>query len=456
FAGLPLLRAGTVTVGKKLGEGSFGAVFRATWRGVRCALKFVSQETVDELRKEVSIMERIDHPNIVRLYGVVVEKQGEQLPESWPERMLPPAVLMEYMGYSIEETRTVVTTLIEYLVATQQYKQEEGDYYWIMLCGMLQGAARGLGYLHSLKIIHRDIKSTNLLLDSRGNLRIADFGLATVYMNHHHRSMNGSSLSSSDDGLASFGASWKAGPLRSLMRSKSRQGLTTGQGTYTHMAPEVMESMLYGTPADVFSFGICISEAVCGAEAEDIVDITRTHDFGLDGGKLKRLENPTNSRVLNHLVDLAVMCCSLDPAKRPTADKMVNQLQQILLEYQATQLKNSSHHATTPAASNVSNHRRVTRVNSFDTNQQSALPHGPNRRRLSRSLSNSRSRSIPRKATYSTDADPTSSSHSSSVGSKGYVDHLPLEPVQSANSVEDDDTSVASSDREDDEDEFCS
>ena len=255
FAGLPLLRAGTVTVGKKLGEGSFGAVYRSNWRGVRCALKFVSQETVDELRKEVSIMERIDHPNIVRLYGVVVEKQGEQLPESWPEGMLPPAVLMEYMGYNIEETRTMVTTLIEYLVATQQYKEEEGDYYWIMLCGMLQGAARGLGYLHSLKIIHRDIKGTNLLLDSRGNLRIADFGLATVYMHHHHRSINGGSLSSNDE-LSSVGASWKAGPLRSLRRSRSRQGLTTGQGTYTHMAPEVMESMLYGTPADIFSFGI--------------------------------------------------------------------------------------------------------------------------------------------------------------------------------------------------------
>jgi hypothetical protein len=155
FAGLPMLRASTVSVGKKIGEGSFGAVYFSNWRGVRCALKFVSQETVDELRKEVSIMDRIDHPNIVRLYGVVVQRDEEKLPESWPEGLSPPAVLMEYMGYHIEETGVLVTTLIDYLAATQQFKEEEGDYYWIMLCGMLQGAARGLAYLHSHKIIHR-------------------------------------------------------------------------------------------------------------------------------------------------------------------------------------------------------------------------------------------------------------------------------------------------------------
>ncbi|KAL3906190.1 MAG: hypothetical protein SGILL_009370 [Bacillariaceae sp.] len=454
FAGLPLLRAGTVTVGKKLGEGSFGAVYRGQWRGVRCALKFVSQETVDELRKEVSIMERIDHPNIVRLYGVVVQKQGENLPESWALGMRPPCVLMEYMGYNIEETRTVVTTLIEYLEATQQFKEEEGDYYWIMLCGMLQGAARGLSYLHSLKIIHRDLKGTNLLLDSRGNLRIADFGLATVSVNQ--RSVSGS-LASGDE-LASIGASWKAGPLRSLLRSKSLNGLTTGQGTYTHMAPEVMESGLYGTPADIFSFGICISEAICGTEAEDIVDTTRTESFGLDGGKLKALGNPSNSRVLNQLVDLAVHCCSLNPSKRPTADGMVSQLQRILLEYQATQLRmtNSSHHTTASPSFN----RRVPRVNSFDNSRHSSPSHGPARRRLSRSLSNSNSRShgLPHLPSHSTGSDPdhnVSASNSSSVGSQGYVDpHPPLEPVQSANTMEDTDDSVAASDVEDDGDEF--
>jgi serine/threonine protein kinase len=361
---------------------------------------------------------------------------------------------MEYMGYNIEqESRTVVTTLIEYLIATQKYKQEEGDYYWIMLCGMLQGAARGLSYLHSLKIIHRDIKGTNLLLDSRGNVRIADFGLATVYINHH-RSVNGSQ--SSCDELSSAGASWKAGPLRSLLRSKSRQGLTTGQGTYTHMAPEVMESGLYGTPADIFSFGICISEAICGAEAEEIVDTTRTESFGLDGEKLKKLCGPSSSRVLNQLVDLAVLCCNMNPSKRPTADGMVSHLQKILLEYQATQLRmtSTSHHTTTDTSTTTVSNRQVTRVNSFDANRLSVSSHGRSHRRLSRSLSNSRGHATSSQSLHSSGTEPghhNLSSPSSSAGSKGYSDGLPLEPVQSANSVEDD-ASVGILDVDDDQD----
>lgn len=434
FAGLPLLRAGTVTVGKKIGEGSFGAVYTAQWRGVRCALKFVSQETVDELRKEVSIMDKIDHPNIVRLYGVVVQKAGEEtLPESWPDGLQPPCVLMEYMGYRIDETKTFVTTFIEYLEATQQFKEEEGDYYWIMLCGMLQGAAKGLAYLHSLKIIHRDIKGTNLLLDSRGNLRIADFGLATV-------SVNLCRSGSNEELLSSVGASWKAGPVRSILRSRSRLGLTTGQGTYTHMGPEVMESGLYGTPADIFSFGICISEALMGAEAEEIVDATRTDTFGLDGNKLKTLGNPSNSRVFNQLAELAVHCCNLNPQKRPTADGMGGRLQQILLEYQATQLRmtNSSHHSNRPQG--------VPRVNSFDRTQSSDSRHllsshsSSRRQRISRSLSNSSSRRGSTTSGRGDSSKNASGPHSESVDTLS-ANRTLLEPVLSANSNDDDTSS---------------
>ena len=183
------------------------------------------------------------------------------------------------------------------------------------------------------------------------------------------------------------------------------------------------------------------------------MDETRTPDFGLDGAKLNKLANPNNSRVLNQLVDLAVLCCSLDPAKRPTADKLVNQLQKILLEYQATQLRNSSHHATTTPATTQNSNRQVMRVNSFEAYQRLPSPNRPNRRRLSRSLSNSRSRATPPHSTHMPEIGQSLSSQSSSSANKGYVDQLPLEPVQSANSMEDD-SLVANSDIEEDGDEF--
>mmetsp|Transcript_59073 Transcript_59073/g.144562 ORF Transcript_59073/g.144562 Transcript_59073/m.144562 type:complete len:565 (-) Transcript_59073:179-1873(-) len=379
FSGLPLLRARNVTVGKKVGEGSFGAVYKGQWRGVRCALKFVSQDTVDELSRESKLMDRLEHPNIVRVYGICVPDERGRLPESWPEGLKPPCVLMEYMGYEIPETekKAFCTTLIEYLEGTRNFRDEpvqDFDYFIIHLAGMLQGAARGLSYLHSHGILHRDLKGTNLLLDSRGNLRIADFGLATVYSRQAQRESSlaitsSSSFSSLDDnedveedrrgtrngskdlpvpGRDSFTAfssastSWISGPLRKLSSAK---GLTTGKGTYTHMSPECMISGLYGTPADIFSFGICISEALCGKEAEDIVDETRTPEFGLDGEKVKTYDNSCGSRVFDQMTELAVQCCSIDPTERPTADAIVDKIQLILLGYQASQLRDiSSHH----------------------------------------------------------------------------------------------------------------
>jgi serine/threonine protein kinase len=264
-------------------------------------------------------MDQIDHPNIVSLYGVVLD-DGQPVPEQWPEGLRPPCFVMEYMGYSYDKMQTT-STFIDYLLATKDLREQQE--HWIQICGMLQGAARGMAYLHSHGVMHRDLKGLNLLLDSRGNLKIADLGLATLYANKKLETI-------------ALTGSWLDGPLKPPTDAKA-MGLTTGAGTYTHMAPEVMMSGNYDTSADVFSFGIIISEAVAASEAEAIVDDTRiSPTFGLDTTKLAKMAG--SGKIVNQLVTLAGQCCELDPKERPTANQIVGRLQLILLEYQSSRL----------------------------------------------------------------------------------------------------------------------
>jgi serine/threonine protein kinase len=338
-----ILRAHQITVGRKLGEGAFGVVYRGQWRGITCALKFLSPAMATELQNEVSIMDQIDHPNIVRLYGVIVDPD-QDVPASWTRANLrPPCVLLEYMGYSYDK-RHVVSTLIDFLSKTIALRNQQQ--HWIQVCGMLQGAARGMAYLHAHGVIHRDLKGMNLLLDSRGNLKIADLGLATLRTKQVLAAAASSSSSpvtttaSGDDGDSAEPPPPRRRPL-TPSSSGELLGLTTAAGTYTHMAPEVMESGNYDSSADVFSFGIVMSEAVASQEAEAIVDETRTPAFGLDTTKLAKLYANQN-KIATQLVRLAGQCCVLDPSERPHANQIVGRLQLILLEYQSSRLQKAT------------------------------------------------------------------------------------------------------------------
>lgn len=288
-------------------------------------------------------MDQIDHPNIVRLYGVVLDedKKRERVPEQWPVGLSPPCLVMEYVGHSynspsdskknVNSRNRSDNTFIDYLLATKDLRDQQD--HWVAVSGMLQGAARGMAYLHSRGVMHRDLKGVNLLLGSRGNLKIADLGLATLVTNKKL------------DAIATAGT-WREAPLKpttppsgTKLGTTSMTGLTTGAGTYTHMAPEVMASGNYNTSADVFSFGIIISEAIAASEAENIVDETRTPTFGIDTTKLARLAGDNCEKIVRQLVSMAGQCCAMDPTKRPTANQIVGRLQMILMEYQSSRLK---------------------------------------------------------------------------------------------------------------------
>ncbi len=143
-----------VLVFQILGKGSFGLVVRARWRGREVAIKvFQTESERSAFTVELRQLSRVDHPNIIRLYGF----------SSQPQHVY---IVMEYAECG---------SLYKVLHHTKPPAAYHSGHAvsWCLQC------ARGVEYLHSLHIIHRDLKSPNLLLVDKGlTLKICDFGTA--------------------------------------------------------------------------------------------------------------------------------------------------------------------------------------------------------------------------------------------------------------------------------------
>ncbi|CAG0883724.1 unnamed protein product [Darwinula stevensoni] len=186
----------------KLGEGSYGSVFKALHKesGQVLAIKQVPVDTdLQEIIKEISIMQQCDSPYIVKYYGSYFKNS-----DLW--------IVMEYCGAgSVSDImRLRKKTLSEDEIAT-----------------VLSDVLKGLEYLHLRRKIHRDIKAGNILLNSEGHAKLADFGVA--------------------------------GQLTDTMAKRN-----TVIGTPFWMAPEVIEEMGYNCVADIWSLGITALEMAEG------------------------------------------------------------------------------------------------------------------------------------------------------------------------------------------------
>ncbi|CAB3239467.1 unnamed protein product [Arctia plantaginis] len=186
----------------KLGEGSYGSVYKALHKesGQVLAIKQVPVDTdLQEIIKEISIMQQCDSPYVVKYYGSYFKNT-----DLW--------IVMEYCGAgSVSDIiRLRKKTLSEDEIAT-------------ILCDTL----KGLEYLHRRRKIHRDIKAGNILLNSEGHAKLADFGVA--------------------------------GQLTDTMAKRN-----TVIGTPFWMAPEVIQEIGYDCVADIWSLGITALEMAEG------------------------------------------------------------------------------------------------------------------------------------------------------------------------------------------------
>jgi len=144
-----------LSIGRELGRGGFGVVYQGTWRMTDVAVKelLLGQLTDDackEFEAEAQKMKELRHPNIVQFLGYCISPR--------------PCIVMEYMPRG---------SLYQLL------RNRQAEILWDARMRIALDIARGLAYLHAEKIVHRDIKSTNVLL-TEGKACLADFGLARV------------------------------------------------------------------------------------------------------------------------------------------------------------------------------------------------------------------------------------------------------------------------------------
>ncbi|GLJ22403.1 hypothetical protein SUGI_0421730 [Cryptomeria japonica] len=193
----------------KLGEGGFGAVYKGrTKDGKQIAVKKLSAKSNQgkvEFMNEVKLVANVQHRNLVKLVGCCAE--GD-------ERL----IVYEYFPNKSLDT---------FLFDPEKRRQLD----WEKRYNIIIGIARGLLYLHEdsqMRIIHRDIKANNILLDDKLNPKIADFGLAKFFAEDESHIQ------------------------------------TRVAGTYGYMAPEYAMRGQLSVKADVYSFGVLLLEIVCG------------------------------------------------------------------------------------------------------------------------------------------------------------------------------------------------
>ncbi|CAM6088870.1 unnamed protein product [Calypogeia fissa] len=295
------LRAATndFSMSNKLGQGTFGAVYKGTLLDSRdgtqelVAVKtlYASKQALTEFLNEVVLITGIKHRNLVQLKGCCIHKEDQRM-----------------LVYEYAENGNLAEALWD-VSSRGEYDVMRFTLDWQQRLNICVGIARGLSYLHEElqpRIIHRDIKPYNILIDKNYNAKIADFGLA-----------------------------------RSLLEGQDQADFTQVAGTKGYFSPEYATQGQLTEKADVFSFGVVLLEIVSGRKVID-PGLPSERQFLQawarhlkENGKLLDLLDPAVRKTANNeevmrVINLAFLCLDFYPEKRPTMSEAVTMLQGIV------------------------------------------------------------------------------------------------------------------------------
>ncbi|CAA3030997.1 G-type lectin S-receptor-like serine threonine-kinase At4g27290 isoform X1 [Olea europaea subsp. europaea] len=283
---LPLFNLATISlatqnfsVNMKLGEGGFGPVYKGTLEdGKNIAVKTLSKDSgqgPNEFKNEVKLIAKLQHRNLVKLLGCCIEDE---------EKIL----IYEYMpngsldSFIFDQTRS---NLLD----------------WSKRFNIICGVARGLLYLHQdsrLRVIHRDLKTSNVLLDKELNPKISDFGMARIFVG-------------------------------------DESGETTKRivGTYGYMAPEYASYGWFSVKSDVFSFGILLLEIISGKKNRGFDHPQNQNLIGYawrlwtEGRPLELidplLEESANRPEMLRCIHVGLLCVQQSREDRPTMSSVI-------------------------------------------------------------------------------------------------------------------------------------
>ncbi|XP_023542605.1 putative receptor-like protein kinase At4g00960 [Cucurbita pepo subsp. pepo] len=265
----------------KLGEGGFGAVYKGRLEeGQEIAVKRLSRRSsqgVEEFKNEVMLLAKLQHRNLVRLLGFCLE--GE-------EKIL----IYEY----------IPNKSLDYFLFDFDRQIELN---WLSRYKIINNIVRGILYLHEdsrLRIIHRDLKASNVLLDEDMNPKISDFGLARI-----------------------------------IQVNQNQETYTNRVvGTFGYMSPEYAMHGIFSTKSDVYSFRVLTLEIISGNKnnrfyLSELAENMLTYAWKVwkDGTPLELLDpslqnNYSRDEVLR-CIHIALLCVQDDPSRRPSMASIV-------------------------------------------------------------------------------------------------------------------------------------